>query len=101
MPSHVTNVVGTSKRKCKCKFGKRTWLKHWRRGTGLHVPVKCAARGCGNYVEVGAHVRLLNTDQRIIWIVPFCQWHNKRPSNIHIPLKPGVMLCGAAKIDCA
>ena len=99
-PSYVNNVDGTSKRKCKCRVGKKTWLKHWRRGTGLTLPTKCCAKFCGHPVQVGAHVKLFGDDQRIIWIVPFCQYHNKRASNHYIALKPGVMLCGAAKIDC-
>jgi hypothetical protein len=99
-PSYVNNVVGTSKRKCKCRVGHKTWLSHWERGTGLARPMKCCAKYCRHYVEVGAHVRLFGEDQRIIWIIPFCQYHNKRRHNHSIELKPGVMLCGAAKIDC-
>ena len=101
MPSYVNNVVGTSKRKCVCLLGNKDWLSHWERGTGLVRPAKCCAKGCGHVVQVGAHVRLFQSDQRIIWIVPFCQYHNKRRSNHYIELKPGVVLCGAAKVDCA
>jgi hypothetical protein len=100
MIDYVTNVVGTSRRKCKCRVGQKTWLSHWERGTRLIRPLKCVARGCRHRVQVGAHVRHTRSDQRIIWIVPFCQYHNKRAHNHHIPLKDGVTLCGAAKTDC-
>ena|SRR5688572_25541752 len=100
MPDYVNNVDGTSTRKCQCSFGSKTWLGHWERGTGFTLPEKCCAKYCANYVEVGAHVQHYGSDQRIIWIIPFCQYHNKRPSNSYIELKPGVTLCAAAKIDC-
>jgi hypothetical protein len=96
----VYNVDGTSSRKCVCKTGSKTWLAHWERGTGLTLPDKCCARNCSGGVEVGAHVRLEGGDGRIVWIVPFCQFHNKRPSSTPIELKWAVMLCGAAKSDC-
>lgn len=102
MPAYVNNVVGTSKRKCKCTIGSKNWLSHWSRGTGLPLPAKCLARYCSHVVQVGAHVRHFGSDQRIIWIIPFCQYHNKRPSNTYIRLKPGAVLCGAAPgVDCA
>jgi hypothetical protein len=96
----VYNVDGTSSRKCTCKTGSKTWLAHWERGTNLALPDKCCARYCSTSVEVGAHVKLEGGDGRIIWIIPFCQYHNKRPSSEAITLKWGVMLCGAAKTDC-
>jgi hypothetical protein len=97
----VYNVDGTSGRKCVCKVGTKTWLGHWERGTGLAVPDKCSAKGCGKVVEVGAHVKISGDDQRTTWIVPFCQKHNKRPSSQPIALKWAVTLCGAAAVDCA
>ena len=100
MGDWVINVDGTSGRKCKCTTGVKTWLAHWERGTGLALPLKCCAKYCGTVVEVGAHVKELS-DKTIIWIIPFCQYHNKRPSSEMIELKDGVTLCGAAvKIDC-
>ncbi len=100
MGDFVYNMVGTSSRKCICKAGAKTWLAHWERGTGLNRPDKCCAKYCGNVIEVGAHVKLEGGDQRIPWIVPFCQYHNKRPDSEPIELKDAIMLCGAAKIDC-
>ena len=101
MPDFVNNVDGTSKRKCQCLYGSKDWISHWERGTGLVRPLKCCAKWCSDYAVVGAHVKHVGSDQRIVWIIPFCQYHNKRPSNMDIELKLGVMLCGAAKIDCA
>jgi len=100
MPDYVVNMDGTAGRKCQCTIGTKSWVEHWERGTGLELPEKCSAKYCGNYVQVGAHVKHIGSDQRIAWIVPFCQWHNKRPSNMPIELKPGTTLCGAAKVDC-
>lgn len=100
MGDFVSNVVGTSGRKCSCLTRPNTWLSHWERGTGLALPEKCCAKSCANYVEVGAHVRLHGSDARTVWIVPFCQKHNKRPVTKAIELKWGVVLCGAAKSDC-
>lgn len=97
----VYNLDGTSRRKCRCTDKPNTWLAHWERGTGEDLPEKCCAKYCGNYVEVGAHVRHDGSDGRIPWIVPFCQWHNKRPSSEAIELKYGVILCGASMTtDC-
>lgn len=101
MPAIAYNMVGTSRRKCVCKVGPKTWLAHWIRGTRLRLPDKCCARYCRRPVAVGAHVRLEGEDGRTPWIVPFCQFHNKRRSSIPIVLKYGVTLCAAAKIDCA
>lgn len=100
MGDFVYNMDNTSGRKCQCTTLPKTWLGHWERGTGLNLPAKCCAKYCGNDVEVGAHVKLDGGDQRIAWIVPFCQYHNKRPSSQPIELKWGVTLCGAAKSDC-
>ena len=100
MGEFVYNVDGTSVRKCQCSYGSKTWLSHWERGTGLTLPDKCGAKYCSAYVEVGAHVKHIGSDQRIVWIIPFCQYHNKRPSYLQIELKDGVTLCGAAKVDC-
>lgn len=98
----VYNKVGTSNRKCQCTYGVKTWLAHWERGTKqtLQVGDKCFAKSCRGFVEVGAHV-LHPDDLRYVWIVPFCQWHNKRPWDTPIELKDGMWLCGAAKMDCA
>jgi len=96
MTDHVKNMDGISGRKCVCRTRPNTWLSHWERGTRLQLPVK----SCRNVVEVGAHVKLVGSEQRIAWIIPFCQWHNKHPSNTLIPLKSDVILCGPAKIDC-
>ena len=101
MPTYVKNVVGTSRRKCRCSYGSRTWLGHWERGTGLVRPLKCQAKFCAYFTQVGAHVYWVGLDKRTIWIVPFCKKHNKRPSNELIELKPGTWLCAAAKVDCA
>lgn len=101
MPHAVYNIAGTSSRKCKCSTLPNTWLAHWERGTGLALPLKCVAFGCSRLVQVGAHVCDAD-DLRIVWIVPFCQKHNKRPIDERIYLKDGVTLCGGSMtLDCA
>jgi len=101
MADYVRNLTGTAGRKCVCTTGAKTWLGHWERGSGLYLPTKCCAHYCGNVVQVGAHVSLQGSDGRVPWIVPFCQYHNKRNSSVWIRLKGGVTLVGAAAHDCA
>lgn len=101
MAHGVYNLVGTSGRKCQCSVLPRTWLAHWERGTKLSLPDKCVAKGCSKLVEVGAHVYDAD-DLRIVWIVPFCQYHNKRPTDELIWLKDDVTMCGGSMTsDCA
>jgi hypothetical protein len=96
----VYNATGTSGRKCQCNgYSDKSWLAHWERMTNQNLPAKCCAKGCGDYVAVGAHI-LHTDDLRQIWIVPFCQWHNKRPSTVPIELKWGVMLGRASTTYC-
>lgn len=97
---HVFNAVGTSGRKCQCADRDKSWLAHWVRGAEKELPDKCQAFGCRNFVEVGAHV--INPENRSeIWIVPFCQHHNKRPHLEPILLKKGFILVGANwRVDC-
>lgn len=64
-PQFVYNIDGTSRRKCKCRVGSKTWLGHWCRKTRLLRPDKCCAKFCRNKTEVGAHVRLEGGDGRI------------------------------------
>ncbi|MBV1861822.1 MAG: hypothetical protein KUG77_25605 [Nannocystaceae bacterium] len=96
-------MVGTTGRKCKCTNGDASWLGHWAlaAGVALHSKkhVKCAAKYCRKYSEVGAHVK--DTAYRVTpWIVPFCQYHNKRPATQLITLKPGYTMVACASIDC-
>ncbi len=98
----VFNIVGTSSRKCCCTSRPNTWLAHWKRGTGLNLPLKCCAKRCRKYVQVGAHVKCQGFDMRTPWIVPFCKTHNSRPGDEPIELKNNVTLCAAAMgVDCA
>ena len=97
---YAYNVVGTSHFKCQCSIMPRSWLGHWEKATG-RVRDKCFAKGCGSMAEVGAHVRVVGWDQRTTWIIPFCQFHNKRPDTKLIPLKWGTVLAAAAASDCS
>lgn len=99
-PMIVYNLVGTSRRKCKCRHGTKSWLDHWCRKTNLMRLQKCAAKGCRKPTQVGAHVRPEGSDRRIPWIIPFCQFHNKRSSSQPIVVKHGVVLCKATMAEC-
>lgn len=94
------NMVGTSGRKCQCSTAPKTWLGHWSRATGLAIPASCCVSGCGNAPEVGAHLRIVGWDARTPWILPFCQYHNKRPAHVAMNLKWGVTAVAAATHDC-
>jgi hypothetical protein len=100
----VYNIDGTSSRKCQCSYdGSKTWLGHWdyHKAAGEKMPEKCQAKFCREYVAVGAHVRD-DDDKRLVWIIPFCQYHNKRPSSEAIELKGEVsMVGGSMTLDCA
>lgn len=102
LPRFVYNIDGTSRRKCKCKVkkGPKTWLGHWCRKTSLVIPVKCSAKFCRRYTEVGAHVRLEGGDRRIPLIIPFCKFHNKRRSSQPIEIKLDAVLCKASMAEC-
>lgn len=71
----VTNIGHTSTRRCpKCV----SWLDHWFVWTDSKRKT-CAALGCANPVEVGAHVRTADRRMRREWyIIPLC-----RACNIH------------------
>ena len=96
----VNNVVGSSKRKCKCNIAHKTWLNHWVQVTDEDIPPKCCAKYCGNDAQVGAHVRVFGDNQSFIWIIPFCQYHNKREDKFYIELKPDTFLGNAANTHC-
>jgi hypothetical protein len=100
VPRFVYNIDRTSRRKCKCKKGLKTWLGHWHRKTRLTLPLKCCAKFCGRNTEVGAHVRLEGGDARIPLIIPFCKRHNKRPSSQPIEIKLDAVLCTASMAEC-
>ena len=73
----VTNLRGTSGRRCKCS----SWMDHWFNYTGRERDI-CAIVPCGNPAQVGAHV--LIDDWRTDfswWIVPMCHTHNRDREN--------------------
>jgi hypothetical protein len=95
----VYNMVGTSHRKCTCKSGDGSWLRHWELAAHQVRPAKCIVKGCPRPVRVGAHVK--DGDHRVTpWIAPFCQYHNKRRATVRLALKPTSLLAAAAAIDC-
>ncbi len=96
----VYNAVGTSSYKCKCSTGNKSWLAHYVNLAIHALPAKCIAKYCRNSVQVGAHVKEVGGDGRILWIVPFCQYHNKRPSTTNITLKPNNDIVRAAVSFC-
>ncbi len=102
MPDYfiVRNINGTSWRKCACG----SWLEHWRRET-RSPRLTCAAFGCGNDAEVGAHVHELTGKRGTDWneyIVPMCKGCNARRSDEEIELKICIVLVSAntQEMDC-
>jgi len=89
----VRNVRGTSRRACACGSWREHWYNHVTRPSGREV---CARYGCGNPVEIGAHVAVVNgqTDWQH-WIVPFCQPCNMIDPDEDLDLKDGVELISA------
>lgn len=96
----VYNLDGTGGLRCQCtNLANKTWLNHWSNISGEDYN-KCRAFRCASMAQVGAHVREEGGDRRIRWIVPFCQYHNKRPSAHPIQLKSGTTLVRAARSQC-
>jgi hypothetical protein len=97
MVQSVNNLVGTSHLKPR-----RKGINSWRAHHIHHAKVawhKCSVKGCRRMATVGAHVRETgspaNTTSR--YIVPFCQFHNKRPHLLPLRLKKGTRLVGVGK----
>lgn len=81
----VSNVIGSSGKKCKC--GCVGWNEHWHRKTKLVLKKqKCYVRGCGKPAAVGAHVHV-DGKGNSQFILPFCSFHNARALTIALPLK--------------
>lgn len=76
----VENIPATSAKKCgPCG----SWLKHYNKHTGWTL--WCQAKGCGDFAEVGAHVRNARGGAaKEHFIVGFCKKHNGSTSPIDI-----------------
>jgi len=88
----VRNINGTSDNKCNCK----SWITHWKLGTGKKGYIPCSVHGCGRTAEVGAHV--LVTDGRSSWhwwIAPFCKGHNHKSNTEEMFIRSNVELISA------
>lgn len=70
----VKNLHGTAKR--KPIDGSSSWLDFWHKHSHRSIPYYCAAHGCANKAEVGAHVITVYGDDRHWYIVPACRYHN-------------------------
>lgn len=93
----LININGISKPQCKCG----NWLEHWKKFTGMPVPVYCSSKACTRRPTAGTHVQLADSDDEKWYIVPLCTEHNLRTSgsveiNDWIPLVPAMEneMCG-------
>ena len=73
----VKNINGTSKERFSKPKGFSSWLDYWKSESIFSIPMFCACDKCINDVNVGAHVRKTNEDNKW-YIVPLCYKCNKK-----------------------
>ncbi len=76
LKTDVTNLKGTSDKKCHCD----SWLSHWEKYSEMNSS-KCSIVGCSYNAAVGAHVVKYNSLDKNHYIVPMCQGHNLSDDN--------------------
>ena len=69
----VRNVLGSSS---SVPPVGSSWSEFWAIKKGRPFPTYCAAQGCYNRAEVGAHVKIYGDMSGKIYIVPLCYNHN-------------------------
>ena len=87
------NLRNTGQRKCSCG----TWFKHWRNETGSRRK-RCAAYGCGNDAEVGAHVQSVRG--KLQWIVPLCKPCNNLQEPFELELTVELISANTQLMGC-
>ena len=69
----VKNLQNTASRS---PVGYESWKDYWIAKSGRLWPYYCAASGCMERAEVGAHVKMVNGLDNRWFIVPLCFRHN-------------------------
>jgi hypothetical protein len=93
----VKNLKGTADNAASCCG---TWIAHWRKNTGSGRTT-CAAKGCSQDADVGAHVQRKHGNAAAAWyIVPLCRGCNSSWNNDEFRLKAGVKLVSARPDLC-
>lgn len=78
--SIVKNIYGTSNNTCKCD----SWLSHWEKFSGK-IAGMCSKTNClSDENLVGAHVKLVNSQDDSWYIAPLCGRHNQMYEAIDI-----------------
>jgi len=91
----VRNLNGTRDNVCACG----SWIDHWERFSG-ETALFCAAQGCPNLADVGAHVRKAAGGDDRWYIIPLCRDCNMRRGDIDI--EDGTVLVSANRAEtCA
>jgi hypothetical protein len=78
----VKNIHGTGHLTCNCE----SWFKHWENFSHQKADF-CAAPGCGNKAEVGAHVVKVNSPDKNHYIIPLCDLCNRRAESFDTDAK--------------
>ena len=85
----VKNLNGTSKTP-KCTEG-ASWLEHWKNYMGYSKGV-CSREGCCKEVEVGGHVKMVNSQDNTEYIVPLCKDCNNLSSEKSYEVKESLLV---------
>jgi hypothetical protein len=92
----VKNVNGTSENDCNCG----SWLKHWKNYSGQALPSTCREVTCMNAPDVGAHVQKDSQTDRSWYIVPLCNKHNAKATEMNI-MDSSVLVSANVSHTCA
>jgi hypothetical protein len=76
----VKNINGRRQNSCKCG----TWLDHWVKICGRHLPDHCAEARCMAKPELGAHVQKDDPSDTNWYIVPLCIKHSIRAEFLEV-----------------
>lgn len=91
----VKNIGGTSDNTCTCG----SWLEHWKRNGGGTIPKWCQEKSCIKPPTVGAHVQKDSETDRSWYIVPLCDRHNKKQTELEL-MTGAVLVSANVKETC-
>jgi hypothetical protein len=76
----VRNINGTGPHTCNCK----SWLEHWRKYGGPSWRTICCVTGCNKTATQGAHVQKAGSSDEKWYIIPVCDEHNAKSTELTI-----------------
>ena len=80
MSIKVKNISGTSDSSCNCG----SWLDHWKKFSGQSLPLSCREATCNGGPDCGAHVQKDSTTDRNWYIIPLCNKHNAKTTELQV-----------------